>query len=103
MMSAADAGQRTLNAIREQVKKIDITDMIAQAADNRKTEINLSMSQLSEMFGPFRAEDINLIGNHPMAFRVFRNDMLRLRYDCRFQQLSDGWYFTISWKDSITI
>lgn len=103
MMSAADAGQRTLNAIREQVKKIDISDMIAQAADNRQTSLPLSLAQLSEMFGPIAAEDINILERQPMAFRVFRTDMNRLRYECRFQQLSDGWYFTISWKDSVSI
>ena len=103
MMSAADAAQRTLNAIREQVKKIDISDMIAQAADNRQTSVALSLSQLSEMFGAFTAEDINILDRQPMAFRIFRTDMVRLRYECRFLQLSDGWYFTISWKDSIAI
>jgi hypothetical protein len=103
MMSAADAATRTINAIREQVKKINIDNLIAEAADNRKTEIALSLSQISEMFGLFAEDDINVLARHPVAFRLFRAEMVRLRYECRFQQLSDGWYFVISWKESISI
>ena len=33
MMSAADAATRTINAIREQVKKVNIDNLIAEAAD----------------------------------------------------------------------
>ena len=103
MMTAADAATRTINAIREQVKKINIDNLIAAAADNRKTEIALSLPQISEMFGQFEEDDINVIARHPVAFRIFRAEMLRLRYDCRFSQFSDGWYFVISWKAVITI
>jgi len=103
MMSAANAAERTISAIREQVKKINIDSMIARAADNRQTEVSLSLSQISEMFGPFVEDDINVLSRHPVAFRLFRAEMVRLRYDCRFQQLSDGWYFVISWKEAIAI
>lgn len=103
MMSAADAANRTINAIREQVKKINIDNLIAQAADNRQTEVSLSLAQISEMFGQFAEDDINVPGRQPVAFRLFRAEMVRLRYECRFTQLSDGWYFVISWKEAIAI
>ena len=102
-MSAANAAERTVSAIREQVKKVNIDSMIAQAADTRQTEISLSLSQISEMFGLFTEDVINVVTRHPIAFRLFRAEMVRLRYECRFQQLSDGWYFIISWKEAIAI
>lgn len=103
MMTAATAAARTVNAILDQVKKIDIDKMIAEAADSRQTELQLSFSQLSEMFGPFSPDDLNIVDRHPVGFRLFRAELNRSKYTCRFTQLNDGWYFVISWKDSIAI
>ena len=103
MMPASDAAQRTMNAIREQVKKISVDNLISQAADDRKTELSLTLSQLSEMFGKIAKEDINVLARQPIAFRVFRADLTRLRYECRFEESRGEWFFTISWKDAISI
>ena len=103
MIPASDAANRTINAISEQVKKINIDNLIIVAADNQMTEISLSLSQISEMFGTFTKDAVNVPAQQPIAFRLFRAEMVRLCYECRFKQRSDGWYFVISWKEVITI
>lgn len=103
MMSAAGAATRTMNSIHAKLKKLDVEKIIADAADSGLTEIGLSLSQLSEMFGRITKEDINVPGNQPIPFRAFRADMARLQYECRFQQTSEGWFFIISWQRSINV
>ena len=103
MMSANEAGVRTMNAVRKMANEVNIDKRIADACDARETELKLSLSQLAEMFGPIAKGDISLPGRHPLMFRSVRADLVSKQFTCNFREFDDGWYFVISWEGCIKI